>query len=338
MSLLRDVARFDRDRFCNRLNVLLVLAALLFPLIGSAVAQTAYPDRTITLIVPLPSGSGIDIVARLYADKLSKLMNVPVVVANRPGGGGIIAAQSLINAPADGYTVMVINPGHSMLSQLVPNLNFNSISDFASITMIGEIPFVLIVPPSMGIKSVADFVSYAKSKPGTVSIATAGPGSATHVAAAYFADKAGIDVVYVPYRSSGDLFADLMSGRVHAFFPALAPAVPYIQESRVVALGVTGADGAKAPLEIPSIRSQGIEYEFTSWYTFIASAKTPPEILKTLNAAIVAASKDDDLIAKLLAQGITPRVLSLADVDARIVDEAKRLDPVLAKIRETMKN
>jgi tripartite-type tricarboxylate transporter receptor subunit TctC len=233
---------------------------------------------------------------------------------------------------------MVINPGHSMLSQLVPNLNFNSISDFASITMIGEIPFVLIVPPSMGIRSVADFVSYAKSKPGTVSIATAGPGSATHVAAAYFADKAGIDVVYVPYRSTGDLFADLMSGRVQAFFPALAPAVPYIQENRVVALGVTGAEGTQSPLDIPSIQSQGIEYEFTSWYTFIALTKTPPEILKILNAAIVAASEDDELTAKLLAQGITRRVLSLADVDARIVEEAKRLDPVLAKVKETMRN
>ena len=161
-------------------------------------AQEAYPSRLITIVVPITPGTTIDILARLYADKLAKKFGQQVVVANRPGAGGLIAAQAVANAPADGYTILFANSGHAILGTLNKNLPFDPVRDFAGVSLVGEAPTVVTVAPSLGVSNLKEFVEMAKAKPGSVNYGSAGIGTATHLAGAYFALKTDTDLVHVP--------------------------------------------------------------------------------------------------------------------------------------------
>jgi tripartite-type tricarboxylate transporter receptor subunit TctC len=312
--------------------------AVTLAIAGHAAAQEKYPSRNINLIVPITAGSAVDVLARLYADRLPKVLGVPVLVSNRTGGSGIIAAQAVLGAPADGYTLEVANFGHSIIGALNKNLPFDPVGDFAGVTMVGETPTLITVSPALGVRTLEEFVKLAKSKPGSINYGTAGPGSTTHIAGAYFANQAGIDMVPVTYRSSGDLMADLMSGRIQAFFAPPAATLALVQEGKVLALAISNRDGITKPINVPSARASNINYEYLGWYGFLAPAKTPPDILKALDDAIRQVGQDEELKAKLEAQGITPRILSLRDFDAHIVKELNRIKPVLEKVGESVRN
>jgi tripartite-type tricarboxylate transporter receptor subunit TctC len=168
-------------------------------------AQGSYPSAASTIVTPLAPGTTIDVLARLYADKLSKRFGQQVIVSNRPGAGGLIAAQAVAAAPADGYTVLLANSGHAILGTLNKNLPFDPVRDFAGVSLIGETAALVTVPPSLGLRSLQAFVDLAKAKPGTVNYASAGIGTATHLAGAYFAKQAGIQMVHVPYKTGSAL-------------------------------------------------------------------------------------------------------------------------------------
>src|SRR5687767_14891517 len=222
---------------------------------GPARAQEQYPSKPITVIAPITPGTAIDIMARLYADKLSKRFGQQVVVANRAGAGGMIGAQAAATAAPDGYTVLFANSGHAILGALNKNLTFSPIADFAGIMLAGEAPAIVVVPPSLGVSSLKEFVDLAKSKPGTINYGSAGIGTSTHLAGAYFALKTGIDIVHVPYTVSATIIADLLGGRIQASFVPMAFVLPLLQDGRLRALAVGSSNATTSPIAIPTAKS-----------------------------------------------------------------------------------
>jgi len=303
-------------------------------LCGPAHAEEHYPSRLITIVAPITAGTAIDIMARLYADKLSKQFGQQVVVANRAGAAGMIGAQAVANAPADGYTVLFANSGHAILGAINKNLTFDPIADFAGVLLAGEGPGIVVVSPSLGVSNLKEFVALAKAKPGTINYGSAGIGTSTHLAGAYFALKTGIDIVHVPYTVSATIIADLLGGRIQASFVPMAFVLPLLQDGRLRALAVGSKEPVTNPIEIPTALSQGIDYEYGTWYGLLASAKTPKPILAALHHAMTEAGKDPELLAKIRVQGIEPRNIGLERFDAHVRTEMSRLDPVFKAIAE----
>src|SRR5262249_11906877 len=218
-----------------------VLAAAMAACTGAA-AQEQYPSRMITVAVPLTAGTTIDILARLYAESLAKRFGQQVIVANRSGAGGLIGAQTVASAAADGYTVLLANSGHAILGTLNKNLPFDPVDDFGGVCLIGEAPTLVNVAPSLGVRSLEEFVALAKEKPGSINYGSAGIGTATHLAGAYFGLLTGTTLVHVPYTVSSTILADLLGGRIHVTFAPAAFTLPMLQDGRLLALAVADED------------------------------------------------------------------------------------------------
>src|SRR5262245_31531977 len=300
----------------------------------TARAQEPYPSRPITVVAPITAGTAIDILARLYADKLAKRFAQQVIVANRGGAGGLIGAQAVATSPPDGYTVTFANSGHAILGTLNKNLPFDPVADFAGVALVGEAPAIVVVPPSLGVSSLMEFVALAKAKPGAINYGSAGIGTSTHLAGAYFALKAGIDLVHVPYTVSATIIADLLGGRIQAAFVPMAFVLPLLQDGRLKPLAVGAKDPIKEPIAIATALSQGLDYEYATWYGVLAPGKTHKKILDTLSQAIAEAGKDPELRAKLRVQGIEPRDIGVAAFDAHIRNDMARIAPLLKSIAE----
>jgi len=311
-----------------------LMLALLAALCAPARSQDQYPSRLITIVVPITPGTAIDILARLYADKLSKRFGQQVVVANRAGAGGLIAAQAVAGSPADGYTVIFANSGHAILGTLNKNLPFDPIGDFAGVSLVGEAPAIVVVPPSLGVSNLKEFVDLAKSKPGTINYGSAGIGTSTHLAGAYFALKTDTDLVHVPYTVSATILADLMGGRIQASFVPLAFVLPLLQDGRLRALAVGANEPVTDPIAIPTAKSQGIDYQYATWYGILAPGKTPRPVVAALHEAVAEASKDPELAGKIRAQGIEARDIGPERFDAHIRGDMDRLAPLLKAIAD----
>ena len=311
-----------------------VAVTLLVGLFGPIHAQDQYPNKLITVVAPITPGTAIDIMARLYADKLSKQFGQQVVVANRAGAGGMIGAQAVANAPPDGYTVLFANSGHAILGAINKNLTFDPIGDFSGVSLVGEAPAIVVVPPSLGVSNLKEFVELAKSKPGTINYGSAGVGTSTHLAGAYFALKTGIDIVHVPYTVSATIIADMLGGRIQASFVPMAFVLPLLQDGRLKALAVGAPEPVSNPISVATAQSQGADYLYGTWYGMLAPGKTPKPILAALNQAMAEASKDPELIGKIRAQGIEPRNIGLERFDAHVRADMARLDPVLKTVAD----
>jgi tripartite-type tricarboxylate transporter receptor subunit TctC len=307
----------------------LLLATL--ALVAPAAAQTL-PSGAITLVTPLAAGTTADILARLYGERLSRRLDRQVIVSNRPGALGLLAAQAVALAPADGATLLLANSGHAILGALNRNLPFDPVRDFAGITLIGETAAVIAVPPSLGLRSLAQFVNLARAKPGALNYGSAGIGTATHLAGAYFARQAGVDLVHVPYKTVAALIADLVEARIQVTFAPTAFLLPMLEEGRLIALAVASREPMRGPVMAETALAAGIDYEFSTWYGFLAPAKTPPPVLQILHRTIVDIGADRELRAKILAQGIAPQSVGLSDFDAHIRRETERLGPLVKSI------
>ena len=297
-------------------------------------AQDHYPSRLITIIAPITAGTTIDILARLYADKLSKRFGQQVVVVNRPGAGGLIAAQAVASSPPDGYTLIFVNSGHTILGALNKNLPFDPVRDFAGVSLVGEAPTIVTVPPALEVSNLKEFVARAKARPGTINYGSAGIGTATHLAGAYFALKTDTDLVHIPYTVSATIIADMLGGRIQASFVPAAFVLPLLQDGRLRALAVSAKEPVTDPIRIPTALSQGIDYQNATWYGILAPAKTPKSVLQSLSQAISEVGKDPELQAKIRAQGIDPRDIELEKFDLHIQADMARLDPLLKVIAD----
>ena len=312
-----------------------MIAAALFALStvpGQAAEQ--FPARQITLVVPLTPGTTIDILARLYADKLGKLLGQQIVVMNRPGAGGIVGAESVATAAPDGYTLLFGNSGHSILGLLNKNLAFDPIKDFAGVSMIGAAPAIVVVPSSLGVGDLNAFVALAKAKPGQLNYGSAGVGTATHLAGAYFAAQTNINIVHVPYTVSSNIISDMLSGAIQASFDPLAFVLSFLQNGSLRALAVGADEPVTDPIKIPTAIGQGVDYHFATWYGILAPVKTPKPVLHTLADAIAAASRDGELQQKIKAPGIKPDIIGLDAFDSYIDGDLARLAPLVNGIAE----
>jgi tripartite-type tricarboxylate transporter receptor subunit TctC len=298
-------------------------------------AEDHYPSRVITIVVPLTPGTAIDIQARLYADGLAKRFGYQAVVVNRAGAGTLIGAETVANATPDGYTVLLTNSAHAILGAMNRNLPFDPVADFAGICLVAQAPTIVAVPPSLGVHNLQEFIALAKAKPGTVNYGSAGIGTATHIAGAYFAYKTGTELVHVPYTVSQTILTDMLSGNIQATFAPEAFVLPMLQDGRLLALAVADDTPVTEPIKIPTARSAGVDYINATWYGFLAPAKTPRAVLQTLHDAIVEVGKDADIQAKIRLQGFTPANIGLGDFDAHIRGDMARLAPILAKLGQS---
>jgi tripartite-type tricarboxylate transporter receptor subunit TctC len=306
----------------------LLLATLALP------ARTAdqFPSRLITLVVPLTPGTTIDILARLYADKLSQLLGQQIVVLNKPGAGGVIGGEMVANAAPDGYTLLFANSGHSILGFVNKSMPFDPIHDFAGVSTVGVAPAIVVVPSALGVTSLREFIDLAKSKPGQLNYGSAGIGTSTHLAGAYFAEVAKIDLVHVPYTVSTNIISDMLSGAIQASFDPLAFVLSFLQNGSLRGLAV-GADAPITdPVQIPTAVSQDVDYHYATWYGILAPTKVPKPVLKTLADAIAKVSQDPDLQQKIKAQGIRPENILLDAFDSYVDKDVERLEPLIKGI------
>lgn len=316
-----------------KLTRLIAAAAMMLACLPfNASAEDQFPSRLITIVVPLTPGTTIDILARLYADKLSKLLGQQIVVLNKPGAGGAIGAEAVASAGADGYTLLFANSGHSILGFLNKSLPFDPIRDFAGVSMIGEAPAIMVVPRALGVTNLKEFIDLAKAKPGQLNYGSAGIGTSTHLAGAYFASLTKIDLVHVPYTVSSNIISDMLSGNIQASFDPLAFVLSFVQNGSLRALAVAADEPVTDPVKIPTAISQGVDYRYGTWYGILAPGKTPKAVLKTLADAIAKASQDPDLKAKLSTQGIDQQLIATDAFDKYIDDDVAHLAPLIKSV------
>jgi tripartite-type tricarboxylate transporter receptor subunit TctC len=314
-----------KSRFFNAAALLLLASLMIAP---PARAEDPYPIRPITLVVPLTPGTAIDILARLYADKLSQSLGQQVVVLNKPGAGGIVGAQFVASAGADGYTLLFANSGHSILSLLNKSLAFDPIKDFAGVTMVGAAPAIAVVPAKLGVADLKEFVALAKARPGQLNYGSAGIGTSTHLAGARFAAQTGINIVHIPYTVSSSILSDMLGGQIQASFVPLAFVLSLLENGSLRALGVGADEPITEPVKIPTAISQGVDYRYTTWYGILAPAKTPVAVRRKLADAIVKAGEDAGLRKKVEQQGIVPQTRTLEAFDTYVDEDVRRLAPL----------
>jgi tripartite-type tricarboxylate transporter receptor subunit TctC len=296
---------FHRRRFLSLAAGAAILPALPHP----AFAQS-WPARPVRVIVGYPAGIVPDIVTRLVGQHLSSRLGQQFVVENRPGAGTSIAAEDVVRAAADGYTLLLAAAANAINTSLYANLNFDFVRDIAPVASIGGVIFLMAVNPSVPAKTVPEFVAYAKANPGKINMASRGIGSLTHVFGELFKMMAGIDLVHVPYR--GDYTADLVGGRVQVAFFAIADAAGYVKSGKMRALAVTTKQ-RYAPLpDIPALDEFLPGYEASGWLGIGAPRNTPAEIVEKLNTAINAVIADPAVHGRLLGMGVEPTPMSSA--------------------------
>jgi tripartite-type tricarboxylate transporter receptor subunit TctC len=273
----------------------------------AAHAQPAYPQKPIRLVVPFPPGGGTDILARLFGQKMSETLGQPIIIDNRPGAGGTIGTDIAAKAPPDGYTLILVSGSHAINPGLYQKLPYDSVSDFAPITQIATSPGILVVNPSLPVKSVKDLIALARAKPGQINYASAGSGTPPHLAGELFKVMAKIDMVHVPYKGNAPAFTDVIGGQVSLIFPTMPSAMPFIKSGKLRPIAVTSAKRSPAAPDIPTIAESGLPgYEATSWYGILAPARTPPQIVARLHEVLVTIIGAPDMKDKLAAQGLDP--------------------------------
>ena len=270
------------------LRSLLVLAAFSSSAAAQAPAANSFPSKPIRVIVPFTPGSATDIIARFVTPKMAERWGRPVVVDNRPSAGGIIAFQTVAEATPDGHTLLVTGSNFAGSVALYHGkLPFDGVKDFAGITQFATTPLVLVVTPSLGVKSVKEFIALAKDRKGQLNFASTGQGSGPHYGAELFNLVAGIKAVHVPYRGSPETLTDLMAGRVQYILSPVLAASPLIKSGRIQALGVTTPYRADALPEVPTIGEAGLpEYVYQGWYGMLAPGKTPRKLLSYMSAEV----------------------------------------------------
>lgn len=320
------------SRYTPTLGALLLLLPALFASLSApsaASAPAAYPSKPIRIIATLSPGSQVDILSRILAEKLSASLGQQVIVENRPGAGGSIAAAAVASAPADGYTLLATANGHAINPSLYKRLPFDTARAFSGVALIGVVPSVIVSAPNKPYRSISDLVQAAKAQPGVLTYATAGVGSASHLALELFASMAKIDVVHVPYKGSAEAIIDLAGGRVDFSIAPIGSSLALVRDGKARALAVTTAERAALLPEVPTLEGAGVPgYRFDFWYAWFAPAGVPPDVLAKIVAELRKAVASEDVREKFRAQAvvearITP-LLSGAALDRFVAEEIGR--------------
>jgi len=302
---------------------LAVGAAALSALSRIARAQ-AYPSRPIRWVVGFVPGGATDIIARLMGQWLSERLGQSVVIENRPGAGSNIATEVVVNAPPDGYTLLLVGPTHAVNATLYPKLNYNFIRDIAPIASISREPLVMVVNPSVPAKTVPEFIAYAKANPGKLNMASSGIGTSVHVGGELFKMMTSINMLHVPYRGAAPAITDLIGGRVQVMFATLPSSIEYIKAGNLRALAVTTARRTPALPDVPIVADVLPGYEASAVYGVGAPRNTPVEIVDELNKEINAGLADPWMQARLADLGGTVLPGTPADFAKLIAEETQK--------------
>jgi len=291
---------------------------------GLASAQAAYPSRPVRIIAGFAAGGGVDITARLMGQWLNERLGQPFVTENRTGADGNIATEAVVNAPPDGHTLLLATLPNAVNATLYPHLKFDFLRDVAPVAGVIRVPMVALVHPSMPVKSIAELIAYAKANPGKINMASAGTGSAPHMAGELFNSMAGTSMQHVPYRGQGPALSDLLGGQVQLLFAAAPGTVDYIKTEKLRALAVTNPTHADVLRELPTIASILPGYEASQWYGLAAPARTPAEIVERLNRETNAAFADAAMKARFAAISGDPIAGTPAQFGKLIADETEK--------------
>ena len=306
-----------------------------FALLGTTVhaaAADAYPQRAVRLIVPYPAGGAGDIVGRLLSSRLGETLGQQIVIDNRGGGAQLIATEIAAKAPADGYTLFLASATHSINPGLQKKLPYDTIRDFASITMVASSPLVFVANPSMGVASIQELVAAAKAQPGKINYASSGPGTGGHLAVELLSWMAGIKFTHVPYKGAAPALVDVIGGQVQFMCTSPLPAMPHVKSGKLRALAMTGAKRSQSAPDIPTVAEAGYKgYETTLWYALLAPAGTPRPIVSRLHDETVKVVKSPGMTEQLLAQGAEPVGNTPQELDAYIRTEIDRWTKLIAR-------
>jgi tripartite-type tricarboxylate transporter receptor subunit TctC len=310
---------------------LLVLAGIPLAALFSVVASAqTYPSKPIRIIVPFTPGSATDVMARIVGERLHAAWGQPVFVENKPGAGGSIGIRDTARADPDGYTLAVVSSGHAVNHVLYKDLGYDTLRDLSTVAMLGSLPSVLIVPPTLPVNSVKELVAMLKAKPGQYNYATAGVGSGAHVSTEKFNVAAGVKAVHVPLKGTPPILAETMAGRVeYAMVPAVSGMGP-VRDGKVKPLAVTTSKRIAALPNVPTLGEAGFpEGESTFWLALLAPAKTPRDIIAKVNAEVARALSSQDVNSRLEKLGTEPMLMSPAQADAFIRKEYEELGQVM---------
>jgi tripartite-type tricarboxylate transporter receptor subunit TctC len=302
----------------------LAAGAAALPAASRIASALDYPTRSVNIIVGFPAGSGVDLTTRLFAQWLSEQMGQPFPVENRVGAGTNNAAEAVVRAPADGYTLLLANAANAINATLYENPNFNFIHDITPVAGLTRITIVMVVQPSFPAKTVPEFIAYAKANPSKVTMASPFSGTPPHLAAALFKVMAGIDVVHKPYPGDAQAILDLLDGKVQVQFSGPGVAIEYIRSGKLRALAVTTTTRFPALPDIPTIGETVAGYEASSWFGVGAPKGTPTEIVERLNKEINAGFADLKVKARLDELGNVPMPMTPAEFGKFVADETDK--------------
>jgi tripartite-type tricarboxylate transporter receptor subunit TctC len=301
------------------LGLLLLLAA----------TAAAGQSGVVRIVVPFAAGGVQDIIARSINAELGTALGRSVIVENRPGAGGTVGTGSVARAAPDGTTLVLAAASHTIAGSLYAKLAYDPIADFTGVAHVGSVDYVLMIHSDVPAKNVKEFIAYGKANPGKLNYATAGNGSATHLSMAYFAGLAGIEMVHIPFKATGEAVNEVLAGRSHAVIAANIGALPYVKDARVRMLGATGAQRSKFLPDLPAVAESLPGYEFDSWIALLAPAATPRPFVEQVNAAVAGLLKDPVILGRLDKQGVVPQAMSPDALNALLRTDFQKMARVV---------
>jgi tripartite-type tricarboxylate transporter receptor subunit TctC len=310
------------------MRVLSSACAVVLAIAAPAVAQT-YPARTVEIVVPFAAGGGNDILARLVADGLTRRLGRSFVPLNRPGANTNTGTLQVVKSAPDGHTLLISSVGLAANPSFYRKLAFNPLTDLAPITLIASTPSILVVPNSLPVKTLAEFIAYVQARPGALNYASYGVGSSPHLAAELFQSMTGTKIVHVPYNGGGPSGVAVMTGQVQMLFAGILPVLGLLRGGQIKAIAI--ASDTRSPLlpDVPTFIESGLNYRSGTWYGLLAPAKTPEAIVAKLNANAVAVLQEPAVRSRIAEQGADVVGNSPAEFHAFIKDETDRLSAVI---------
>src|SRR5215468_7381432 len=317
--------------YAVKMTALIGLSAQLLLVHPSNAAD--YPSRPIKLLVGASAGGTTDTLARTIAEPLSRLFGQPVIVENRPGAGGNLAAEAVARAAPDGYTLLVSFTSHTINATLYPKLPFDPVADFSPIAMISTVPSLLVGNPKLPAKDLRELIALAKAQPGELTIGIGGIGSSLHLAGDRFKMMAGLDILNVPYKGTAPALTDVLGGQVDLMFISLVTGSAQVRAGNLRAYGVTSAARQPSFPDVPAIGEVVPGFESEAWFGVFGPAKLPDEIVGKLNRAVVNALKDQRMREQLMREGANPAALTPAEFAAFVRQDIERWAPVVRSSR-----
>lgn len=305
----------------------LVAGATALPALPRVASALDYPTRPVHIIVGFPAASGPDIVARLVGEQLSQRLGQQFVIENRPGAGSSIAAHDVINAPADGYTLLMATSANTINTTLYPNLSFNFVRDVAPVAIINGAPFAMVITPSLPAKTISEFIAFAKANPGKINFASPGVGTTPHLAYELLRIMTGVELVHIPYRAS--YLADLIGGQVQCAFSTVPQVIEYIRSAKLRALAVTGTVRVDPLPDVPAMREPIPGYDAEGWFGIVAPKNTSTEIINELNQEINTVAADPRMKAQLVGLGSPPKSMTPAEFGRLIAEYTEKWAKVI---------